>query len=148
MATAGARNDPYKGFRFRLEIQGLQIAGFSEATLPDTTIESTTYREGTDSFSRKLSGQQSVGTLSLKRGVTDSMDLYNWFSSVASLGADVGGRKSVSIILVDESGNDKVRWNMTNTWPTKYSTTDFSASSSEAMIETLELEVETVTRVK
>jgi phage tail-like protein len=52
----------------------------------------------------------------------------------------------VSVILVDESGQDKVRWNMTNTWPTKYSTTDFNASASEAMIETLELEVETITR--
>ncbi len=148
MATAGARNDPYKGFRFRLEIQSLQIAGFSEATLPDMSIESTTYREGTDSFTRKLSGHMTVGTLSLKRGLTDSMDLYNWFSSVSQLGADVGGRKNISVILVDESGADKVRWNMTNTWPTKYSTTDFSASSSEAMIETLELEVETVSRVK
>ena len=146
MATAGTRNDPYKGFRFRLEIQGLQVAGFSEATLPDQSIESINYREGTDGATRKLSGQLSVGTLSLQRGLTDSMDLYNWFSSVSSLGADVGGRKSVSVILVDESGQDKVRWNMTNTWPTKYSTTDFSASASEAMIETLELEVETITR--
>ncbi|MBI1407406.1 MAG: phage tail protein [Caulobacter sp.] len=147
MATAGTRTDPYKGFRFRLEIQGLQIAGFSEATVPDMSIESTSYREGTDTVTRKLSGQMSIGTLSLKRGLTDSMDLYNWFSSVSQLGADVGGRKNVSVILVDEAGNDKVRWNMSNTWPTKYSTTDFNATGSEAMIETLELEVETISRV-
>jgi phage tail-like protein len=148
MATAPSRNDPYKGFRFRLEIQGLQVAGFSEATLPEMSIESTTYREGTDISSRKLSGRATVGNLSLKRGLTDSMELYNWFSSVAQLGADTGGRKNVSIILIDESGNETVRWNMTNTWPTKYSTTDFNAGSSDAMIETLDLEVETIIRAK
>ena len=31
MAT-GARNDPYRGFNFRLEVDGLTIAAFSEAS--------------------------------------------------------------------------------------------------------------------
>lgn len=148
MATTGTRNDPYKGFRFRLEIQGLQVAGFSEATLPDQTVESTTYREGTDIAFRKLSGLTRVTTLTLKRGLTDSMDLYDWYSAVSQLGAAVGGRKNVSIILIDDAAQEKVRWNMGNAWPTKYSTTGFNASSSEAMIETLELEIETIVRVK
>lgn len=148
MATPGTRNDPYKGFRFRLEIQGIQIAGFSEATLPEMSIASTTYREGTDAGTRKLSGQMTIGTLSLQRGITDSMDLYNWFSQVAQLGADLGGRKNVSVILVDEGGNDQVRWNMSNAWPSRYSSAGFSASSSDAMIETLDLEVETIIRAK
>ncbi len=148
MATAGTRNDPYKGFRFRLEIQGLQVAGFSEATLPNQNIDSTPYREGTDTAFRKLSGLPHVGTLTLKRGVTDSMDLYNWYSAVSQLGAQAGGGKSVSIILIDEAAQEKVRWNLTNTWPSRYSSTDYDASSSAAMIETLELEVETILRVK
>jgi phage tail-like protein len=148
MATPGVRNDPYKGFRFRLEIQGLQVAGFSEATLPDQNIDSTTYREGTDIAFRKLSGLAHVGKLSLKRGVTDSMDLYNWFNDVRALGAAAGGRKSVSVVLIDEAAQEKVRWNMTNAWPSSYASSEFNASSSEAMIESLELELESITRVK
>ncbi len=148
MATTGTRNDPYKGFRFRLEIQGLQVAGFSEATLPDQTVESTQYREGTDSAFRKLSGLTRVTTLTLRRGITDSMELYDWYSAVSALGAQAGGRKNISIILIDDAAQEKVRWNMANAWPTKYSTSAFNASSSEAMIETLELELETIARVK
>jgi hypothetical protein len=61
MATA-TRTDPYLGFKFRLEIQGIQVAGFSHATLPDETVDSVNYREGTDGPTRKLSGQATVGT--------------------------------------------------------------------------------------
>lgn len=147
MAISGTRNDPYKGFRFRLEIQGLQVAGFTEATLPDQNVDSTPYREGTDTNFRKLSGLTHVGSLSLRRGITDSMDLYNWYSGVEALGADGGGRKSLSVILIDDTGQEKVRWNMTSAWPSKYTSSSFNASSSEAMIETLELEVETISRV-
>lgn len=148
MATTGTRNDPYKGFRFRLEIQALQVAGFSEVTLPEQTVESTSYREGTDAVFRKLSGLTRVTTLTLKRGITDSMELYDWYSAVSELGAEAGGRKNVSIILIDDAANEKVRWNIGNAWPTKYSSTGFNAAGSEVMIETLELELETISRVK
>jgi phage tail-like protein len=139
MATPGTRNDPYRGFRFRLEIQGIQIAGFSGASLPETS--------GTDASTGELSSQTTSGTLSLQRGLTDSMDLYNWFSQVSQFGPDSGGRKNVSVILVDEDGDDQERWNISDAWPSQYSAADFSASSSEVMIEMLDLKVETITRV-
>jgi len=147
MAASSTRTDPYLGYRFRLEITGVQVAGFQSASVPDETVASVNYREGTDGFTRKLSGQTEVGTMSLKRGITDSMDLYNWWQSVSSTGA-AGARKSVSIILIDETGAEKTRWNITNAWPTKYTASEFSASGSDVMVETLDLELEQVVRVK
>jgi phage tail-like protein len=146
-ATTATRNDPYLGYRFRLEISGIQSAGFSEVTLPDFSVAATPYREGTDGPTRKLSGQTEVGTLSLQRGMTSTMDLYNWFQKVSDVGATVAGRKSVSIILVDQGGNETVRWNLTNCWPSKYSSSGFNASGNDVMIETLELQCESITRV-
>jgi phage tail-like protein len=147
MAT-GQRNDPYRNFRFRVAISGIQVAGFSEVTIPDSTVDPVDYREGTDpTHVRKLSGLTKYGSISLKKGLTDSMDLYNWHLQVAQKGA-LGARMSLSLILVDEEGNSKAQWDIVEAWPTKYSSSGFNAKNNEVVIETLELTHEGVTRVK
>ncbi len=141
------RVDPYRSFRFRVEIDGITTAAFSDATVPDTSVEAVDYREGTDAtHPRKLSGQTKFGNVTLKKGITDNLDLYAWHKAVVDLGA-IGSRKNVSLILVDEEGADKARWDIVNAWPTKYDPSDFSAKGNEVMIETLELVNEGVSRV-
>lgn len=143
----GERNDPYRNFRFRLEIDGIDIAGFSEATIPDSTTDPVDYREGTDAtHQRKLSGLTKYGNISLKKGLTDSMELYNWKKKVEQTGA-LGARKNISLILIDEEGTDKARWDVVEAWPTKYDSSDFSAKGNEVVIETLDIVHEGVTRV-
>lgn len=141
------RIDPYRNFRFRVELDGIQIAGFSEATIPDSTTDPIDYREGTDpTHQKKLSGLTKYGNITLKRGLTDSMDLYNWKKQVEQLGAK-GARKNISLILIDEEGKLKARWNIVEAWPTKYDPSDFSAKGAEVVIESLEIVHEGVTRV-
>lgn len=66
---AAERNDPYRNFRFKVEIDGISIASFAEAKIPDSTTDSVDYREGLDSpYSRKLSGLTKYGSLTLTRG--------------------------------------------------------------------------------
>ncbi|WP_211463563.1 phage tail protein [Collimonas silvisoli] len=141
--------DPYRGFRFRVEIAGIQIAAFSEASVPDSTVETVEYREGTDPvYKRSFSGLTSYGKLSLKKGLTDSMDLYNWYQLVSSQGSGAkGAQKNVSLILMDAGGVDKARWNIINAWASKYESTGLNAASSEVMVETFELTMEYMTRV-
>ena len=43
-----ARIDPLRNFRYRLEIDSITQAGFSEVAIAETTIEAIDYREGTD----------------------------------------------------------------------------------------------------
>ena len=144
----GERNDPYRNFRFKVEIDGIQTASFAEATIPDSTTESVDYREGTDlPHQRKLSGLTEYASITLKKGITDSMDLYNWKKQVEDTGA-INARKSISLILVDEEGNDKAQWNILEAWPTKYDPSDFSAKANDVVIETLEIVHEGVTRTK
>lgn len=147
MAT-GSRNDPYRNFRFRIEIEGIQIASFAEATIPDTSTESVDYREGTDlPHQRKLSGLNKFGNITLKKGLTDSMDLNDWKKRVEDSGA-IKERKSISLVLIDEEGNDKSRWDIVNAWPTKYSPSGFNAKNNEVVIETLEIVHEGIKRTK
>jgi phage tail-like protein len=146
MAT-GKRTDPYRNFKFRVEIDGIQTAAFSEATIPDSSTDTVDYREGTDSpTQKKLSGLVKYGNVTLKKGLTDSMELYEWRKQVEQKGAG-GARKNISLILVDEEGKDKARWNLVEAWPTKYDPSDFSAKGNEVIIETLEIIHEGVTRV-
>ncbi len=147
MAT-GTRNDPYRNFRFRVEIDGIQTASFSEATIPDSSTDAVDYREGTDpTYQRKLSGLTKYGNITLKKGLTDSMELYEWRKLVEQSGA-IKARKNISLILIDEEGNDKSRWDIIEAWPTKYDPSDFSAKSNEVVIESLELVHEGIKRTK
>ncbi|MCE8427093.1 MAG: phage tail protein [Candidatus Methanoperedens sp.] len=141
-----ARADPYRQFRFRIE--GIEQAGFSECTFADTTTDPVEYREGNElPVFRKLSGLTKFGNITLKWGITDDMKLYEWRRRVIEHGAE-GERKSVSIVLIDEAGNDKSRWEIVQAWPSKYDPTDFSGKGNEVAIETLEIVHEGFTRVK
>ena len=141
------RTDPYRNFRFSVEIDGIKEAAFSEATIPDSTTDPVDYREGTDPTSqRKLSGLTKFGNVTLKKGISDSMLLYDWRKSVEETGA-TKARKNISLILIDEEGSNKARWDIVSAWPTKYDPSDFSAKGSEVLIETLELVHEGIKRV-
>ena len=144
----GKRLDPYRNFRFRIAIDGIQVAAFSDATIPDTSTEAVEYREGTDAtHSRKLSGLTKFGNVTLKRGLTDSMDLCNWRKAVMQKGA-LNNRKSLSLILIDEEGNEKAQWDIVEAWPIKYDVNALTAKGNEVSIESIELAHEGVTRVK
>jgi len=142
-----ARQDPYRQFRFRVELDGVTQAGFSECSFADTTTDPVEYREGDELPTvRKLSGLTKYGNITLKWGIADSMEIYNWRQQIIDAGAE-GARKNMSIILVDEAGSDKSRWNITRAWPTKYDPPDFNAKGNEVAIETLEIVHEGFKRV-
>jgi len=143
------RIDPYRNFRFKIKIDGINIASFSDVTVADSTTEAIEYREGTDlpTGTKQLSGLTKYGNITLKRGITDSMDLYKWRKKVEDTGAQ-GARKNISIILVDEAGTEKSQWDIVSAWPTKYTPNELSAKANDVFIETFELVHEGIKRVK
>src|SRR5665647_1847603 len=120
------RKDPYGNYRFRVEISRVTQANFSEVTIPDSTSEVIEVREGTDAVNvRKQSGLIAYGNLILKWGITASMELYNWRKMVEQ-GKLTSVRRNMSVILIDEEGNDAARWDFTNAWPSKYKGVEIS----------------------
>jgi len=135
MAT-GSRVDPYRGFNFRVEIDGITQAGFQEAGGLDASTAAVDYREGTDHRTRKLPGLPTFSPITLKRGITDSTDLYDWAKTAQEGKVQ---RKNGSIVLCDETGAEKIRWNFTEAWPSKWTGPSFSAGTATVAVESLEI---------
>jgi phage tail-like protein len=143
MAT-GKRVDPYRNFSFLVEIDGITQAGFSDCSGFGASTDPVEYREGGETKTvRKLPGLTKYTNITLKWGLTDSKELYNWYRDVVNGKIE---RKSGSIILLDLEGNEKVRWNFFEAWPTKWDGPDFTAKGNDVAIETLELVHERVER--
>jgi phage tail-like protein len=141
-----ARNDPLRNFRFRLEIDSVQQANFSEVTIGETTTDPVDYRDGNEpGHVRKLDGLTKYGNITLKWGVTDSKELHDWHKAVVA-GQIQQNRKKVTIVVLDEAGQDKARFLVSEAWPTKYQLSGLNGKGNEVFIETLELVNEGIER--
>ena len=135
--------DPYLGYNFFVEWDGIIYAGFQECSGLDTTQNATEYREGTDPATvRKIPGLVSYSNISLKRGITNNDELWKWRKNIMDGTVD---RRNVSIVLLDQQGSEKIRWNLTHCWPTTWSAPDMNATSDDIAIESLEFVHEGVT---
>lgn len=144
---AATRKDPYKSFRFLVEIDGIVQAGFSEVTVPESSQEPIEYREGNNSPTmRKIPGMIKYGNVVLKWGTTDSMELYAWRKAVEE-GQSSSARRNMAVIVLNELGDSTARWEFREAWPTKYDAADLKASGSDIAIETLEIAHEGMVRI-
>jgi len=148
MAT-GDRKDPFRGFNFKLEIDGISQNGFRECTGLDAATAPVDYRDGTEKGNvvRKLTGLNTYSAITLKWGITTDKSLWEWRDKVIQ-GKTSDVRKNISIILNDEAGEEKKRWNLVQAWPSKYVAPSFNATANEVAIETLEITNEGVVLVK
>jgi phage tail-like protein len=141
MAT---RVDPYRSFNFLVEIDGITQAGFQECSGLDSQTASIDFRLGDDPMHvRKLTGLNTFSAISLKRGVTDSDELWRWRQTVVDGKTE---RRNGSIVLLDEKGAEKLRWNFSNAWPSKWTGPSFNSTGSSIAVESLEIMHEEITR--
>ncbi|MGA9620888.1 phage tail protein [Methanoregula sp.] len=141
------RVDPFNNARFLVEIEGITRAGFQEVEFGSAETEVIEYREGNDPpVMRKLSGLTLYCPIRLVWGITSDMELYTWYNTCITSGA-AGQKRSIDIILLDDGGNEKMRWTLSNAWPSRYIPPDFSALDCDVAIEMLEIVHEGFTRV-
>src|SRR5256886_17693329 len=99
-----ARIDPLRNFRYRLEIDSVTQAGFSEVMIAETTIDAVDYREGTDPpHVRKLSGLTKYGSITLKWGLTvggSALDLYKWHAEVSA--GQIKEKRNTDVMVVQD----------------------------------------------
>lgn len=135
----GERKDPYRGYNFLVEIDGITRAGFRECSGLDSTQDPIEYREGNEGLTaRKLPGLNKYSNISLKWGITDDAELWDWRQQVMDGNID-GARKNGSIVLMDDTGEEKVRWNFREGWPTKWTGPSLNATGSDIGIESLDI---------
>src|SRR5688572_17126966 len=118
------RADPYRAYRFRVEVDATEQGGFQSVggLARESNIE--TFREGgVNTFEHQLVTLTTYPTLVLKRGLVDR-DLWEWHERVI-LG-DVE-RKTISIVLVGEGGNEAWRWVVQSAFPSKWTLGELDA---------------------
>jgi phage tail-like protein len=132
------RTDPYPSFNFLVDIDGIGKGLFSEISGVDVTIEVIEYRTGEskENTVRKLPGLSKYSNITLKRGLTSDLSLWNWILSVMQGNVR---RVAVSITLLDESRNPVLIWKLSNAWPCKWEGPVMDGKTSEVAIETLEI---------
>ncbi|MBV8113648.1 MAG: phage tail protein [Silvibacterium sp.] len=137
MAT-GDRHDPVLAFCFAVEISGMLVAGFSEVSGLQAEIEVQEYREGgVNGYVHKRAGPvKYASNLTLKKGITDSTELWSWYRDVMNGRIQ---RKPVDVVLMNSAGEEWRRWKLQNAYPVKWTGPDMKAAASEVAVETLEL---------
>ena len=135
-------NDPIRNFHFTVEFGG-ETASFQEVILPESEIQVIEYRDGSDKSSgvRKMPGLTKYSNLTLKRGLTKSLDLYEWFKQTKQ---GTLQRRDITISILNEQKEPFAVWKLKNCWPTKYSGPNLKAKGNEVAIETLEIVTEDV----
>lgn len=143
------RYDPLVGFHFALEVQDIIAGYFTEVSgigSEHQVIEQKVVQDGKE-IVIKVPGRLKWGDITLKRGITDSMDLWSWRKKVED-GDIKGARANGSIVMYDSELKEAARWNFTNAWPTKISGPSPKADSNDFAVEELTIAHEYITRVK
>ena len=136
--ASASRNDPFTAGNFRVEIQGITAASFIEVRGLDVSIDVVDYRPGDSKVNteQKLPGLYKVSDVTLKRGLTRDLSLWNWINS--ALNGNVN-RTTVAITLLDQADNPVLVFKLRNAWPRKWSGPVLNSGCSDVAIEELEL---------
>lgn len=133
----GERKDPFLSYNFAVEIEGLVVGGFSEVSGLQAEIEIQEYREGgVNEYMLRRAGPVKYPSLVLKKGITDQRSLWDWYKKVMTGTIE---RKNVSVLLLDSTGEEKLRWNFEKAYPVKWSGPDLRGTAGEVAVESIEL---------
>lgn len=134
---------PFVG-RFMFTVDGLNIGAFTEVSGLSVQIDTEDLAEGgQNGYTHKLLGRMKWPNLVLKRGITDSDALFEWFAKCSGDGFAANGNKVEpmhgSVSLIDLKGKVIRKWEFTEAYPVKWTGPKFAASSRDLAVEELEV---------
>lgn len=144
------KKDQLAAYTFMLEVDGIAEATFRECSglsSETTVIESKETGAKGQTIIKKLPGDLKWGDISLKRGFTDDMKLYNWRQKTVD-GKLNDMRKNGSIVVYDYENKEVLRWNFVNGWISKYTGPSLNAGGNDVAIEEVTIAHEGLTRLK
>jgi phage tail-like protein len=134
---------PFVG-RFIFDVQGVTIGAFTEVSGLSVQIDTEELAEGGQNhYTHKLPGRMKWPNLVLKRGITDSDNLFEWFAKCSGEGLS-GAKNKIerlegSVQLLDSTGKVVRRWTFTGAYPVKWTGPKLAASSRDLAVEELEV---------
>jgi len=148
--SPNGRVDPLTSVSFYVDVGDVFKGTFRACTglgSGSEVIEYITAGLGGQTHVYKIPGVTRWTNIVLKRGVTDSMDVWAWRKQVEEGKVDEA-RSNGSIIMYDQTNKEVGRWNFENGWPVKISGPNLDAGTNEIAIEELEIAHEKLVREK
>ncbi|WP_376794518.1 phage tail protein [Thermogemmatispora sp.] len=141
--------DPLVSSWFSVEFQGQIVGAFRECSGLGSENEIVEYKASGprgEFVIKKVPGRLKWTNITLKRGITDSMDMWQWRRLVEQGRIDEA-RKNGTITMYNQQGEPVARWNFINAWPSKLTGPSANAHHNEVAIEELEITHEGYERV-
>lgn len=153
MPPRASKFDPFRKFKFRIRIDGRVVAALTKCSALTISVQSTEFRAGDhDSFKQKLPGQVTFEPITLEQGVTTDKTFETWATLMSNYVGNRGSdaekkpdefRKDIDIEIYGLDNKRVKAYRVYNCWVSKYTAVpDLDATSSDVMIQTLELQNE------
>lgn len=111
---------------------------FAECTGLEASMEPKVIAVGGQNYgAAQRAGPVTFATVVLKRGMTDTRDLWNWFRTVG--GGGYAYRMQVEIEMRNAKDETQVTWLLRRAMPVKFKAADLNAKGNEIGIEELHL---------
>jgi phage tail-like protein len=141
---------PFTNFNFSVELRVKGVlpricnAAFSDCDGLEMTMEAKTIKEGGNNAQlHRVAGLLAYGTLTLKRGMTATFDLWDWFAKVVE---DPSVRADGEVVVLAQDGaTERARFVVERCLPVKLKAPTLNAKDGAVAIEELQLVYESLT---
>ena len=131
-----SRLEPLTTFHFYMDGTGISQAVFTQVSGLGVEVMVQEYEEGgRNDHVHRLPGRVKVSDITLRNGITTSNDLWKWFEKILKGNFE---RHNVSIVMVDQKGQEVTRWSFIEALPVKWTGPEFDAGKSAAAIQSLQ----------
>jgi phage tail-like protein len=132
------REDPVASFRFMVECDNLGAAFFTECSGLKVEVDVYTYKEGgLNDYEHKLPGRRKWSNIVLQRGITSSLEMWDWYQQV--IAGEPDQRRNLSIILNSSEGEPVMRWDVEDAFPVSWEGPAMKSDGNTVTIEKLEI---------
>ncbi len=144
---------PFTAFNFAVEIKvdgvAMQVvdAAFSECDGLEMTMDVKTIREGGNNGRQiRLTGPLTFGQVTMKRGMTSNLELWDWFNLMLS---DQSLRADAEVVIFASDGEtERARFQLSRCVPVKLKSPPLNAKDGAVAIEELQIAYEKLTLKK
>jgi phage tail-like protein len=137
---------PFATFNFLIafDVEGLPkplcSASFSECDGLEMSVEVKKIREGGNNVTQiHLNGPVSYGQLTLKRGMTSTLDLWDWFELLQKTDSYGLRGSAVVTLLAADGATEQMRYKLTGCMPVKIKAPALNAKETQVAIEEMQV---------
>lgn len=156
MPEKTAHPEPFKSFRFLVEVEGggkAVMAAFTQFSGVKMRVETVQARAGAENRGVKdnVPATTSFENVTFTKGVIGDNEFLDWIlaSAPGAANGPTGKNKyrTINVIALDEKGNRGVTWSLSNALPVAYELAPMDSSQSAVLSESIEFAITGFRRV-